>query len=52
MKNARPTEVRPSAFDALTSVIIIAANNSTIQQAFALLALMTFVFSEVMQSWN
>ena len=33
MKNARPTEVKPSALDALLSAFIIAANNSTIQQA-------------------
>jgi hypothetical protein len=39
MKNAQPTEIRPSALDALTSIAIIANNPST-QQAFALLALM------------
>lgn len=52
MKNARSTEVKPSVLDALTSTMIVLANSPSTQQAFALLALMTFVFSEVMQSWN
>ncbi|HZJ91693.1 MAG TPA: hypothetical protein VFD09_01240 [Thiopseudomonas sp.] len=32
MKNARPTEVKPSALSALTSMAIIVANNPTVQQ--------------------
>lgn len=47
MKNARSTEVKPSAFDALLSIAIV-ANNPATQQAFGLLALMTFALSEVM----
>lgn len=31
MKNARPTEVKPSALSALTSMAIIVANNPTVQ---------------------
>lgn len=52
MKNARSTEVNRAPLDALTSALIIAANSPSTQQAFALLALMTFVFSEVMLQWN
>lgn len=48
MKNARPTEVKPSAFDAMTSALIVLANSPTAQQAFALLALMTFALQELM----
>ncbi len=47
MKNARPTEVKPSALDALTSALIVLANSPAAQQAYALLALMTFALSEV-----
>lgn len=45
MKNAQPTEVRPSALDACLSIAIVANNPST-QQAFALL--MTFSLRGVM----
>ena len=48
MKNARSTEVKPSAFNALTSALIVLANSPSTQQAFALLALMTFTLRGVM----
>jgi|GEM_PF-5404899 len=48
MKNARPTESKPSAFDALTSALIVLANSPTTQQALLLLALMTLALREVM----
>lgn len=48
MKNARPTESKSSAFDALASALIVLANSPTAQQAFALLALMTLALREVM----
>lgn len=47
MKNARSTEVKPSALDALLSMAIVLANSPSTQQAFALLALMLFIVSEV-----
>lgn len=37
MKNAQPTEVRPSALNALTSVLIIPANSVTAQHTLAVL---------------
>lgn len=41
MKNARPTEVKPSALDdALTSAFIVLINTSINQQTFNMLALM------------
>ena len=39
MKNARPTEVKPSALSALTSIAIVAANNPTVQQTIPVIAL-------------
>lgn len=36
MKNARPTEVRPSALDALLSTLIILADSPSNQQEFSL----------------
>lgn len=47
-KNARPTEVKPSALGALMSALIILANSPTTQQVIALLALMLFTLREVM----
>lgn len=46
-KNAPTGKTNRSAFDALTSVIIVLANSPTAQQAFALLALMTLALREV-----
>lgn len=40
MKNARSTEVKPSALDALLSIWIVLVNNLLTQQAIGLLALM------------
>ena len=39
MKNARPTEVKPSALSALTSMAIIVANNPTVQKTMPVIAL-------------
>lgn len=38
MKNAQPTEVRPSALNALTSVLIIPANSVNAQRALSAIA--------------
>ena len=48
MKTPDKTEVKPSALDALPSALILLANSPSTQQAFALLALMTFTLREVM----
>lgn len=40
MKNARSTEVKPSALDALLSIWIVLVNNPLTQQTIGLLALM------------
>lgn len=42
MKNGHPTEVRATAFNALNSVLIILANNQTVQQSLTLLALVSY----------
>ena len=47
MKNAPTGKTNKSALDALLSIAIV-ANNPATQQAFALLALMTFALREVM----
>ena len=46
MKNARSTEVKPSALNALLSHLIVASNSHTVQQIAALLALV------VMFAWG
>lgn len=47
MKNAPTGKTNKSALDALLSIAIV-ANNASTQQAFALLALMTFALRGVM----
>ena len=47
MKNAQPTEVRPSALDACLSILIVLANSPATQQTASLLAVMMFIVSEV-----
>lgn len=47
MKNARSTEVKPSALDACLSILIVLANSPAIQQTASLLAVMMFIVSEV-----
>ncbi len=47
-KNAPTGKTNKSALDALLSMAIIAANNPSTQQAFALLALALFTLREVM----
>lgn len=47
MKKRPISKTNKSAVMLLTSAFIIAANNPAIQQAFALLALMTFTLHEV-----
>lgn len=47
MKNAPTGNTNKSAFDALTSALIILANSPATQQAFALLALMLFTLRGV-----
>lgn len=47
MKKRPINLVKPNALDALTSALIVLANSSSTQQAFALLALMTFALREV-----
>ena len=47
MKNAQPTEVRPSALNALLSALIVLVSSPATQQAFALLALMLLTLSGV-----
>lgn len=48
MKNAPTGKTNKSALDALTSDLILLASSPATQQAFALLALMTFSLREVM----
>lgn len=47
MKKRPISKTNKSALDALLSTAIIAANNPSTQQAFALLALMTLALREV-----
>ena len=47
MKNAPISKTNKSAFDALTSALIVLANSASTQQAFALLALALFTLREV-----
>lgn len=48
MKNAPARKSNKSAFDALTSALILLANSPATQQAFALLALMLLTLRGVM----
>lgn len=48
MKNAPTGKTNKSALDALTSALILLANSPSTQQAFALLALMTFALRGLM----
>ena len=48
MKNAPTGKTNKSAFDALTSALIVLANSPSTQQAFALLALMLLTLRGVM----
>lgn len=48
MKKRPISKTNKSAFDALTSALIILANSPATQQAIALLALMTFALHGVM----
>lgn len=47
MKKRPISKTNKSAFDALTSALIILVSSPATQQAFALLALMTFALREV-----